>query len=79
MPPGERHSRKVKELRSLGFLTTLSDVAAMVPGVGHVEIDAEDHLGLVRDLDVVSTPTVLVLDADGRIVSRASGQPRKAM
>lgn len=50
----------------------------MVPGVSHVEIDAEDHLDLVRDLGILKTPTVLVLDADGRIVRRATGQPRKA-
>ena len=56
----------------------LADVAGMVPGVAHVEIDAEDHLDLVRRLDILQTPTVLVLDADGRIVRRATGQPRKA-
>lgn len=56
----------------------LSDVAAMLDGVRHVEIDAESHLDLVRRLDIVRTPTVLVLDADGKLVTRASGQPRKA-
>lgn len=56
----------------------LSDVAGLVPGVRHLDIDAEDHLDLVRELDIVRTPTVLVLDADGRIVRRAAGQPRKA-
>ncbi|WNZ13825.1 thioredoxin family protein [Streptomyces sp. 11x1] len=56
----------------------LSDVAAMVPGVAHVEIDAEEHLDLVRRFDILKTPTVLVVDADGRIVRRATGQPRKA-
>ncbi|MFB7241156.1 thioredoxin [Streptomyces populi] len=56
----------------------LGEVAGMVPGVSHVEIDAEDRLGLVRDLGILKTPTVLVLDADGRIVRRAAGQPRKA-
>lgn len=50
----------------------------MVDGVGHVEIDAEERLDLVRELGVVRTPTVLVLDGAGRIVRRASGQPRKA-
>ena len=54
----------------------LAEVAAMVPGVAHVEIDAERRLDLVRALDVARTPTVLVLDADGRVVRRASGQPR---
>lgn len=56
----------------------LADVSALVPGVSHVEVDAESRLDLVRRLDVTGTPTVLVLDAAGRIVRRASGQPRKA-
>jgi hypothetical protein len=50
----------------------------MVPGIKHVELDAESHLELVRRLDIMRTPTVLVLDATGAIVTRASGQPRKA-
>ncbi|MFF1569591.1 TlpA family protein disulfide reductase [Streptomyces sp. NPDC058293] len=56
----------------------LGEVADMVPGVTHVEIDAEDRLDLVRELGVLKTLTVLVLDAAGHIVRRASGQPRKA-
>jgi thiol-disulfide isomerase/thioredoxin len=56
----------------------LGEVAAVVPGVTHVEIDAEAHLDLVRRLDILKTPTVLVLDAGGRVVRRATGQPRKA-
>ncbi|WP_307813527.1 thioredoxin family protein [Streptomyces sp. N35] len=56
----------------------LAEVSAMVPGVGHIEIDAEDHLELTRKLEIDRTPTVLVLDAAGRVVRRASGQPRKA-
>ena len=54
----------------------LADVSATVPGVAHVELDAESQLDLVRRLDVRRTPTVLVLDAAGRVVRRASGQPR---
>jgi thiol-disulfide isomerase/thioredoxin len=56
----------------------LGDVAALVPGVAHVEIDAESRLDLVRRLDIVSTPTVLILDNSGNILKKASGQPRKA-
>lgn len=56
----------------------LVDVSGQVAGVAHVEIDAESHLDLVRRLDVRRTPTVLVLDADGHVVRRASGQPRTA-
>ena len=56
----------------------LAEVAALVPGVAHVEIDAEARLDLVRRLEIERTPTVLVLDARGRVVRRAAGQPRKA-
>ena len=56
----------------------LGEVAGIVPGVTHIEIDAEAHLDLVRELEILKTPTVLVLDADGRVVRRATGQPRKA-
>ncbi|HXZ63871.1 MAG TPA: thioredoxin family protein [Streptosporangiaceae bacterium] len=55
----------------------LADVAGMTDGVAHVEIDAESRLDLVRELNVLRTPTVLILAADGSIVRRASGQPRK--
>ncbi|HEY4461113.1 MAG TPA: thioredoxin family protein [Streptosporangiaceae bacterium] len=56
----------------------LAEVAGMVDGVTHVEIDAESRLDLVRRLNIYSTPTVAVLAPDGRIVRQASGQPRKA-
>jgi thiol-disulfide isomerase/thioredoxin len=56
----------------------LGEVAEMVDGVAHVEIDAESHLDLVRRFNVVRTPTVLVLDSGGRVVRRAVGAPRKA-
>jgi len=55
----------------------LGEVAAIVPGVAHVEIDAEQHLDLVRRLGILRTPTTVVLDAQGREVSRASGAPTK--
>ena len=55
----------------------LTDVAEMVDGVASVEVDAESRLDLVRRLAITQTPTVFVLDAEGRVVRRASGQPRK--
>jgi thiol-disulfide isomerase/thioredoxin len=55
----------------------LTDVAGLVPGVRHVEIDAESHLDLVRRLSVTRTPTTLVLDAAGVEATRASGALRK--
>jgi thiol-disulfide isomerase/thioredoxin len=56
----------------------LAQVAAMVDGVTHVEIDAASRLDLVRRLRINSTPTILVLGPDGAIVRRAVGLPRKA-
>ena len=56
----------------------LAQVADMVDGVTHVEIDAAARLDLVRRLGINSTPTVLVLGPDGAIVRRAVGLPRKA-
>ncbi|HEX4830669.1 MAG TPA: thioredoxin family protein [Trebonia sp.] len=55
----------------------LGQVAAEYPGVELVEVDAAARLDLARRLNVLATPTVLVLGPDGAIVSRASGQPRR--
>jgi thiol-disulfide isomerase/thioredoxin len=55
----------------------LGEVAAVVPGVTHVEVDAEHHLELVRRLGVLRTPTTLVLDAQGLEVARAGGTPKR--
>lgn len=54
----------------------LGTVADAVPGVTHVEVDAEANLDLVRRLDVRRTPTTLVLDGKGREIRRAAGVPR---
>lgn len=56
---------------------TLNEVAELVPGVVHVEIDAEHHLDVVRALGIMRTPTTIVVDADGHEVTRAAGQPTK--
>lgn len=55
----------------------LADVAASLPGVSHVEIDAEHHLELVRELGIFRTPTTLILGPDGLERLRASGVPRR--
>jgi thiol-disulfide isomerase/thioredoxin len=55
----------------------LADVADAVPGVVHVEVDAEHHLELVRRLGILRTPTTLILDANGVEITRAAGAPRK--
>ncbi|MDC7121281.1 thioredoxin family protein [Cellulomonas fimi] len=47
-------------------------------GVTHVDLDVADHLALGERLAITSTPTVLVLDATGRVRRRASGVPSLA-
>jgi hypothetical protein len=56
----------------------LSDTTGGMPGVKHVEIDAESRMDLVRHLDVRRTPTVFLLDSHGAIRKRAVGLPRKS-
>jgi thiol-disulfide isomerase/thioredoxin len=55
----------------------LADIAGQQAGVAHLEIDAEQHLELVRALDVRRTPTTVVLDATGAELTRAAGAPRR--
>ncbi|MFZ1362986.1 MAG: thioredoxin family protein [Candidatus Nanopelagicales bacterium] len=47
-----------------------------VPGIESVEINAEENLDLTRDLSIMRTPTVLLVNPDGKVVSRASGELR---
>jgi thioredoxin-like negative regulator of GroEL len=53
-------------------------VAEDYPHVNHIEIDASERLDLARRLDIMRTPTTLVLDADGVVVSRMNGAPSEA-
>ncbi|WP_448058783.1 thioredoxin family protein [Cellulomonas hominis] len=56
----------------------LADLAAQRPDLTHVEIDAADHLDLVRRLNVLHTPTVLLLDSHGTVLGRMSGGTTRA-
>ena len=55
----------------------LDGIAKRVDGVTHIEIDAESHLDLVRELNVTRTPTTFILDKTGVIVGRAVGLPKR--
>ncbi|MBS2936401.1 thioredoxin family protein [Nocardioides sp. J2M5] len=55
----------------------LEEVVGLVEGVAHVEVDAEHHLDATRAFGILRTPTTVVLDADGREVTRASGAPTR--
>jgi thiol-disulfide isomerase/thioredoxin len=56
----------------------LRDIASGIPGVAHVEINAEEHLPLVRELGITRTPTTLILDQAGTIRGKASGLPKRS-
>ena len=58
--------------------TLITDVIADMPGLRHIDIDAETHLELVRKLDIRSTPTTLFLDKDGVERGRAVGAPKRS-
>lgn len=55
----------------------LEDITKNVPDVKHVDIDAESHLDLVRRLNILSTPTTLILDQSGIEIGRAVGVPKR--
>ena len=56
----------------------LQQLQATRPGLAVVQVDAESHLGEVRELDVRRTPTLFYLDREGRLVGRSSGAPAPA-
>jgi thiol-disulfide isomerase/thioredoxin len=55
----------------------LEDVASSANGVTHIEIDAEAHLDLVRELGVTRTPTTFILNGQGEIVGKSVGLPKR--
>lgn len=55
--------------------TLLQRIAGEDPRVAHIEIDAAERLDLARELEIMRTPTILLLDGDGVVVSRISGAP----
>ena len=55
----------------------LGEVASATPGVAHIEVDAEQHLDVVRRLGILRTPTTIVLSEHGAEVTRATGAPTK--
>jgi len=56
----------------------LRRVAADYKDVAHIEIDAEARLDLVREFDILRTPTTLILNHEGVVVARISGAPTEA-
>ena len=55
----------------------LSQMTADMADVAHLHIDAESNLDLVNRLNILSTPTTLILDKTGTEVGRAVGAPKR--
>ena len=53
-------------------------VCTELPDVAHVEIDMDANPAAARRLSVLSLPTTLIFDVDGRQHYRAAGVPRAA-
>ena len=56
----------------------LEDMVKTMTDVRYAHIDAESHLELVRELNILSTPTTLFLNHAGVEVGRAMGTPKRA-
>jgi thiol-disulfide isomerase/thioredoxin len=56
----------------------LAEVEADREGFRWVYADAGEHLDLARDLRVLRVPTLLVVDAAGRVLARSGGVPSAA-
>ena len=55
----------------------LNSLTKDIPDVKHLEVDAESHLELARKLNILSTPTTIILNANGQEVGRAVGAPKR--
>lgn len=56
----------------------LEQMVQSMTDVTYAHVDAESNLELVRQLNILSTPTTLFLNRDGVEVGRAMGTPKRS-
>lgn len=61
-----------------GVRRVVDQVCAELPAVAHVEIDMDANPEAARRLSVLSLPTTIIFDRDGRPRYRTSGVPKAA-
>lgn len=61
-----------------GVRQVVDQVCAELPGVAHVEIDMDANPEAARRLSVLSLPTTIIFDAEGRPRFRTHGVPKPA-
>jgi thiol-disulfide isomerase/thioredoxin len=54
----------------------LSTLEKSDPNVTHLEVNVTERLDLVKKYNILQTPTTLVLDQKGTIISRIGGTPK---
>ncbi|BBX29290.1 thioredoxin family protein [Mycolicibacterium alvei] len=62
----------------VGVRRVVDQVCAELPEVAHVEIDMDANPEAAKRLSVLSLPTTIIFDRDGRPRYRTSGVPRAA-
>jgi thiol-disulfide isomerase/thioredoxin len=79
VPPGARGTVVVFSTplcaKCPGTKAMLSRLLEDFEGVAQAEIDAAERLDIARRFDIMRTPTVLVLNANGVAVARMDGAP----
>ncbi|MBX8688347.1 thioredoxin [Mycobacterium sp. 20091114027_K0903767] len=61
-----------------GVRRVVDQICAQLPEVAHVEIDMDANPEAARRLSVLSLPTTIIFDRDGRPRYRTSGVPKAA-
>ncbi|MEW2478322.1 thioredoxin family protein [Mycobacterium sp. NPDC049093] len=61
-----------------GVRRVVDQVCAELPEVAHIEIDMDTNPEAARRLSVLSLPTTIIFDRDGRPRYRTSGVPKAA-
>lgn len=56
----------------------LEKIEKVTKGLLHIDLDISDRLDLARNYNILQTPTILILDSRGQVVSRIVGAPKQA-
>jgi thiol-disulfide isomerase/thioredoxin len=56
----------------------LENIEKVQKGLLHIDLDITDRLDLARTFGILQTPTILILNSRGVVVSRIVGAPKQA-
>jgi thiol-disulfide isomerase/thioredoxin len=58
--------------------TLLESIEKAREGLLHIDIDISDRLDLARTFNILTTPTTLILNSRGEVISRIVGAPKQS-